>query len=231
MRLVTVTAKRYKNFGLAMEDLMGEGVKGLIRATDLFDVSRGWKFSSYAPLWIRQTIGNALERAPMIYIPSAKRQLLFDLNKNLKLHNLSLESPIELIASTLGLKESHVLDLICLAGIKAISYDQLPADGRWSSAGESGDVGDSEPLLFDQLRGRDTYNLSDVSQILEKVSQQEATILDMKLNLTGTHPKFYGFDEISKITKLSTALVISIYSECLLRLRSNSEVLELLTTH
>lgn len=56
IRLVLTVAKRYHRPGIEIEDLVGEGFLGLIRATELFDYTKGFRFSTYATWWIRQRI-------------------------------------------------------------------------------------------------------------------------------------------------------------------------------
>lgn len=62
VRLVISIARRYTCTGLAFEDLVQEGVIGLLQAIDKFDVVRGTRFSTYATYWIRQTIARAIEK-------------------------------------------------------------------------------------------------------------------------------------------------------------------------
>jgi DNA-directed RNA polymerase sigma subunit (sigma70/sigma32) len=71
LRLVASIVRHYTGRGTPAQDLFQEGVIGLIRAVEKFDYRRGFKFSTYATLWIRQAIQRALEdRGRLIHLPA-----------------------------------------------------------------------------------------------------------------------------------------------------------------
>ena len=70
LRFVISVAKQYQNQGLSLSDLINEGNLGLIRATKSFDVTRGFKFISYAVWWIRQSITQAIiNNSRIVHLP------------------------------------------------------------------------------------------------------------------------------------------------------------------
>ncbi|MEJ2617264.1 MAG: RNA polymerase sigma factor RpoD/SigA, partial [Ignavibacteriaceae bacterium] len=70
LRFVISVAKQYQNQGLSLSDLINEGNLGLIRATRSFDLTRGFKFISYAVWWIRQSITQAIiNNSRIVHLP------------------------------------------------------------------------------------------------------------------------------------------------------------------
>jgi RNA polymerase primary sigma factor len=125
LRFVVSVAKQYQNQGLSLTDLINEGNIGLIKSTEKFDESKGFKFISYAVWWIRQSIMQAIaENSRIVRLPLNKINELGKVNKafaHLE-QEVEREPTVEELSHVLDSELKEVRDLMSLHG-KHISLD------------------------------------------------------------------------------------------------------------
>lgn len=111
LRFVVSCAKKYRNLGLSLNDLVSEGNLGLIKAAKLFDETKGFKFISYAVWWVRQSIITAINtHARMIRVPMNQKLGVAEINKEAqKLEQLLEREPsLEEVAEVMGKHEADL---------------------------------------------------------------------------------------------------------------------------
>ena len=187
LRLVVSQARRYQGHGLPMEDLVQEGMLGLIRAVEKFDWRRGFKFSTYGTLWIRQALQRGLQnhgRTIRLPVHVAQRQTKVRKIESELSTKLSRDPTDEEIAAAAELPVEEVAELRELTrGLT--SLDQ--------PVGEDGETALGDLLASDHPEPSDEIADADRDQRLNDVVGQlpedERNVIRLRFGLAGDEPR------------------------------------------
>jgi len=186
LRLVVSQARRYQGHGLAMEDLVQEGMLGLIRAVEKFDWRRGFKFSTYGTLWIRQAIQRGLQnhgRTIRVPVHVAQRQVKVRKIESDLSTKLSREPTDEEIAAVAELPVEEVAELRELSRGLA-SLDQPVGDDGETALGELLASDRPEPTEEVAVADRDRR----LSSVVGQLPEDERKVINLRFGLAGDQP-------------------------------------------
>ena len=217
LRFVVSVAKQYQNQGLTLGDLINEGNIGLIKAAKRFDVTRGFKFISYAVWWIRQSILQALaEQARIVRLPLNRVGNISKYGKAISSLEQRLErepSPEEL-AEILEIAVDEVKDTMKLSG-RHISVDSPFAPGEEKSLIDVLPSENSEPdheMIQDSL-------CQEVKRALATLTPREADVLSLYFGLGTNGNNALTLEEIGQKFCLTRERVRQIKEKAIRRLR------------
>ena len=187
LRLVVSQARRYQGHGLSMEDLVQEGMLGLIRAVEKFDWRRGFKFSTYGTLWIRQAIQRGLQnhgRTIRVPVHVAQRQVKVRKLESELSAKLQREPTDEEIAAVAELPLDEVIELRELNRAMT-SLDQPVGDDGETALGELLPSDRPEPVEQVAETDRDRR----VNAIVQDLPEQERNVIKLRFGLSGDEPR------------------------------------------
>ena len=186
LRLVVSQARRYQGHGLAIEDLVQEGMLGLIRAVEKFDWRRGFKFSTYGTLWIRQAIQRGLQnqgRTIRVPVHVAQRQVKVRKIESELNTKLSREPTDEEIAAVAELPVEEVAELRELSrGLT--SLDQPVGDEGETAFGDM--LASDHPEPIEQVAEADRDRR--IKDVVEQLPDAERNVIQLRFGLAGDEP-------------------------------------------
>ena len=223
VKLVISIAKRYNNKGLDFLDLIQEGNHGLMNAVEKYDYRKGFKFSTYATWWIRQSISRAIaDQAKTIRIPVHMIELINKLNRTERKleQKLGRKPYIKEIAEELDLTPDKVKTIMSFTP-DTVSLDKPVGNDSSEETVLSDFIEDVSTIAPERVAER-TLLKKQIDEVLRTLTPREEKILRLRFGIDDGYHR--TLEEVGSIFNVTRERIRQIENKALIKLRHPTRI-------